>query len=384
MKSRVLFVDHTAALGGAELVLLDVAHAYRDTSTVCLLSDGPFRGRLEDRGVNVQVLRGGDALHSIRRETSTFSVRAGIEALRLAFRMVPLARRHDCLHANSQKAFAIACVTGALARRPVIWDLNDLLAADHFSPFHIKLDVMLANRCARRVVANSRASADALVHHGGNAGKVHVLHKGIDPAPFDAVTQQQVADVRKELGIADAPTIGVFGRLARWKGQHIAIDAMRQLPELQLLIVGDALFGEEEYAEELRQQVAQAGLERRVRFTGFRNDIPVLMRAVDIVAHTSIAPEPFGRVIVEGMLSQRAVIATRGGGVNEIIEPDVTGVLVQPGDPTALAAAAKRLLDDTGRRREMARAARQSALEQFSVTAMVAGMAQHIEGITRQ
>jgi glycosyltransferase involved in cell wall biosynthesis len=382
-RSRVLFVDHAAALGGGELSLVDVARAYRETSTFVLFADGPFRERLVREGVQVQVIEGGPALHSVRRETVWPSVKAASGALSLAFRLAGLARRHDCLHANSQKAFVVACLAGALARRPVIWDLNDLLIPAHFSRTNIRLDVALANHLACRVIANSKAAADALIAQGGRPDKVRVVHNGIASAPFDAVTEDEVADARRELGLDGAPVIGVFGRLGEWKGQDIALDALRQLPSVRMLLVGDALFGEQPYVERLRTQVDRHGLGDRVSFLGFRSDIPRLMRLVHIVLHTSTAPEPFGRVIVEGMLAGRPVVATRAGGVEEILEDGVTGVLVPPGAPAALASAIRELLANPARARTIAQAGKASAEQRFSVDQMVHRMTRYMEEVAR-
>lgn len=107
-----------------------------------------------------------------------------------------------------------------------------------------------------------------------------------------------------EAGLNPAvPLVGVFGRLADRKGQHVAIAAVGAISGAQLVVVGGALFGEDAAEARLRSQVTRAGLEDRVRFLGFRNDVPALMGGVDIVVHRSIQPEPFGRVIVEAMRS---------------------------------------------------------------------------------
>ena len=381
MRSRVLFIDHAAALGGGELSLVDVARAYRETSTFVLLADGPFRERLLREGVQVQVIEGGPALHSVRRETGWPGVKAVSRALALAWRLTGLARRHDCLHANSQKAFVVACLAGALARRPVIWDLNDLLTPAHFSRTNIRLDVVLANYCSARVIANSRASAEALVAQGGRRDKVRVVYNGIQSTPFDTVSTADLAALHQELGINGAPAIGLFGRLAEWKGQHVAIAAIAEIPDVHLLLVGDALFGEQAYAMRLRRQVAALGLTDRVHFLGFRPDIPQLMQFSQIVLHTSIAPEPFGRVIVEGMLASRPVVATRAGGVEEILEDGVTGLMVEPGDPQALEQALRGLLDDPARAARIAMAGRADAEARFTVEAMVGGMTHFMEEV---
>jgi glycosyltransferase involved in cell wall biosynthesis len=379
MKSRVLFVDHVGAMGGGELVLVDMATAYRETSTVLLFADGPLRDRLTERGVQVEVIPGSRALHGTTRATRRPGLRAGFDAIRLAARAVPLARRHDCLYANSQKAFVIACLTGAIARRPVIWDMNDLLTPDHFSAFNIGVDVLLANHCARGVLANSHASAQALIARGGRVDKIRVVHDGIDAAPFDAVTDAQVAEARQEFGVTGKSVVGLFGRLAEWKGQRVALEAMRRLPGIHLLVVGDALFGETAYADGLRRDAAVLGLSDRVHFTGFRRDIPRLMRMVDIVVHTSTAPEPFGLVIVEGMLARRPVVATRGGGVEEIIASGINGVVVAPGDAGELASVLERLVGDPDMRMRLGDAGRQNAVTRFGLPAMLHNMHEQLE-----
>lgn len=383
MRSRVLFIDHVGALGGAELSLVDVARAYRDTSTFVLLNDGPFRERLTSEGVRVEVIDGGHAFHSVRRETIWPSIGAASRAMSLAWRITGLARQHDCLHANSQKAFVIACLAGMLARRPVIWDLNDLLIPAHFSRTNILVGVALANHLADRVITNSHASAAALVAQGGRKDKVRVVHNGIACEPFDAITEADVAATRRELGLDGAPVVGVFGRLGQWKGQDVALDAVARLPGVHLLLVGDALFGEQGYAEALRAQAARLGISDRVRFLAFRADVPRLMRMVQIVLHTSTAPEPFGRVIVEGMLARRPVVATRAGGVEEILEDNVTGVLVPPGNSEALATAVSGLLDDPARAARLAAAGRINAEARFSVDVMVRDMTHCMEEVVR-
>ncbi len=381
MTARVLFVDHVGALGGAELALLDVAHAYRDTSTFLLYSDGPFRERLTNVGIKVKVMEGGESLHAVRRETRWPGFGATGRVMSLAWQTARLAREHDFMHANSQKAFVVACLAGMLARKPVVWDLNDLLTPDHFSRNNIRIDVALANHCAVRVIANSQASARALIAQGGREDKVRVVYNGIDPTPFDAVTDAEIAETRASLGLGAVPVVGVFGRLAEWKGQHIAIEAISRMAGVHLLLVGDALFGEQAYAARLHAQVAALGIADRVHFLGFRTDVPCLMRMVDIVAHTSIAAEPFGRVIVEGMLARRPVVATRAGGVEEIIVSRQTGVLVEPGDVTELTTVLRGLLAEPAVADLMAREGRRAAESKFTVAAMVAGMTAQMEEV---
>ncbi len=369
---RILFLDHTAALGGAELCLLDVAPHFRATSTVVLLADGPLRGELERREVRVTVLEQAASLQLVRRESRLPGPAAVGAVLGAARAVARLAREHDLVYANSQKAFIVACASAVFARRPVLWHLHDILDPRVFSRVNIGVDVFLANHVASRVIANSQATANALVARGGTRARISVVYNGLDPAVANAVSASDVAAVRASLGVGSAPLLGLFGRLAPWKGQDVAVRALALLgefPALHLAIVGDALFGEQAYAAGLRTSVVTAGLERRVHFLGHRSDVPVLMRAVDLLIHTSTAPEPFGRVIVEGMLAERPVIATAGGGASEIVQAGVTAWQVPPNDPAALAAAIAEVLGDPARARIVAAAGRTSALERFTLDA---------------
>jgi glycosyltransferase involved in cell wall biosynthesis len=367
---RVLFLDHTAALGGAELCLLDVAAHLRDRSVVALMADGPFRERLSARGVRTVVLQEAASLQRVKRESRVPGPGAVSAVLGTARAVTRLARDYDLLYANSQKAFIVACASAVFARKPVLWHLHDILDPDVFSRINIGIDVLLANHVATRVIANSQATANALRARGGTRARVDVVYNGVDPAAYDRVTDADVSDMRASLGLGSAPVLGLFGRIAPWKGQHVAIRALgllRDHANVQLLIVGDALFGEQAYAEEMRALVAQLGLGARVHFLGFRSDVPVLMRAVDVLVHTSTAPEPFGRVIAEGMLAERPVIATAGGGASEIVKAGATAWQVQPDDPAALASAIREVLASPARAREIAAAGRADALARFTL-----------------
>ena len=202
MSPRVLFLDHVGVLGGAELSLLDIARDHADRCTVALMADGPFRGRLEDAGVRTYVLAADAVTRGLRRETVVPRPAAIAGLLGVAGRVARLARGHDVLYANSQKAFVVAAAAGALARRPVVWHLRDILSGEHFSRTNVRAVVTLANAAAARVVANSEATADAFRERGGRGAKVRVVHNGIASAPFDAVPEARVAALRAELGVS--------------------------------------------------------------------------------------------------------------------------------------------------------------------------------------
>src|SRR5687767_6528151 len=112
--ARVLFVDHSAVLGGGELSLLDISRRYRETSTVLLLSDGPFRDLLQSAGVRVQLLDAGASVLGVRRDGGGRSLRAAAGLAAVVWRLSRVARGYEVLYANSQKAFVVAALAGRM------------------------------------------------------------------------------------------------------------------------------------------------------------------------------------------------------------------------------------------------------------------------------
>jgi glycosyltransferase involved in cell wall biosynthesis len=376
---RILFVGQTGELGGAELVMLDIARHFRDRADVALLSDGPLRLRLEQAGVRVRLIAGGSELMQVRRQGRVLQIMAALPALLLViWRLAAIGRGYDVLYANSQKAAVATLLAGVIARRPVIWHLHDILSAEHFGGLQRRAVVTLANRFARRVIANSQAARDAFVQCGGDAEKAAVVPNGIDPAQFDALSATEVQNVRAALKLENVPLVGLFGRISPWKGQHILIEAMPHLPGVHALLVGDALFGEQEYKAQLVQRAEQLGLAERIHWLGFRDDVPALMRAVDLVLHTSTSPEPFGRVIVEAMMARRPLLATSGGATAEVLG-DQSPELVPPGDPLALAEAVKSVFAaSVGQREVRVTENDRRARAMFSINSMLFGVEREV------
>ena len=339
---RVMFVNHTSKIAGAELVLLDLVRPWQRASAF-LFEDGPLNGAMNRLGLQVIRSRWGEGLSGIHRDGSLW--KAAPLACRLCAIVTEIgyaARRHDVIYANSQKAFVLAAFATLFARRPLVWHLHDIMDGAHFGSMQRRLQVALANRLAARVIVPSDAAAAAFVGAGGRRDIVEVVPNGISVAPDTGAREQ----IRKELALPDAPLVGVFSRLAPWKGQHVALQAIAKLPGVHGIIVGDALFGENDYAASLRELVAKLGIAERVHFLGHRSDVAELMRAVDVMVHPSVHPEPFGRTLVEAMLAGVPVIATDTGAASDILQGGKAGTLVRPDDADDIAAAIARVLAD--------------------------------------
>jgi glycosyltransferase involved in cell wall biosynthesis len=362
---KILYVSHVAATGGVAQSQIELLVRARHAVSVVLLEDGPLRVRLATLGVPVAVLRPGRVLKAVGT--------GGLASLcSAAPHLTRAAGRHDLLYAGSAKAFMVAGLAAAAARRPILWHLHEL-------PGPQALNTRLATALATHIICGNQAVATAL-HARGCRVPCTVVPIGLEPLPFLATDEGMARATRDVLGIdTGTPLLGVFGRLAPWKGQHVVIEALERLPGVHVLFVGAALFGEAGYVGKLQRLATARGVAERVHFLGFREDVPALMAAVDVVVHAAIAPRPFEPVIVEGMLSGRPVIATRAGGALEVVEAGRTGLLVAPGDAVALARAVDGLLAHPDRARRLGAAGRRHALENFSVYASRVRLEQALE-----
>lgn len=337
---RVLFVCHTGSISGAELVLLDLVQPWVGESAF-LFEDGPLHQALAAKGLKVSISQWGQGLNDVRRDSSILKVIPLLGRLcAIIVEVMRAARKHDVVYANSQKAFVLSAIAATLARRPLIWHLHDIITGVHFGAMQRRVQVTLANYCTTKVIVPSQAAADAFIAEGGRKELVAVVPNGLDILPDPSTP----AEIRQELKLPDGPLVGVFSRLAAWKGQHVVLQALARTPSVSCIIAGSALFGEEPYADRLNRMVVDLGLSDRVHFLGQRNDVPRLMRAVDVVIHPSIDPEPFGRTLVEAMLADVPVIATDAGAASDILEAGKAGTLVPPGDADALAAAIAKIM----------------------------------------
>ncbi|MDR3101532.1 MAG: glycosyltransferase family 4 protein [Paraburkholderia sp.] len=380
---RVLAIDQSGVLGGAELSLLEVVKGLRARIEVLLFNDGPFREALDAAGARVDVLDSG-ALRNVRRDGGAvpkLGVLAGIAALVRETRR--RARGADVLYANTQRAMVIGVLAGKLARKPVVWHLRDIVSDEHFG----RVQRAVIKGCAKlglaHVIANSHASAQVFAELTKfDSRRIDVVHNGVDESPFRALARVPQAQLRAQIGLPeDAFLVGAFSRLARWKGQHVLLEALLLEPRAHAVFVGAPLFGEDAYAQELRDFVAARGLADRVHFLGFRHDIAACMRAMDVIAHTSITPEPFGRVVVEGMLAQRPVVASRDGGVKEIVEHGKSGLLCTPGDARELAKTLAALCDDETLRERLAQNGLAVARERFGKEQYVEAVGRVLDGV---
>lgn len=228
-----------------------------------------------------------------------------------------------------------------------------------------------------RVIAISRfIAAHVQATHGVGEDRLRVIPRGVDERIFNParVAPDRVAALRAAWAVPEGrPVVLLPGRITRWKGQAVLVEAMAQLPaEALALLVGDA-GARPAFRDELVARIAALGLQDRVRLVGHAQDMPAALLLADLVVHASTDAEAFGRTVIEAQAMERCVIASDLGGPTETVAPGQTGWRVPPGDAGALAAAiAVALAMPPAARAAMGARARASVLAGYTTARMQA------------
>jgi len=351
----LLLVESIHAAGGAERVATTLAarlDGERFERILCATRGIAAPGLVEE------ARRAGATVVTLGRR-ATLDLGAWRPLLRLLRR-----RPVDIVHAHMFGSNVWGTLLGRLLRTPVV------IAHEHTwsyqgQPLRRLIDRELIARLASVFVAVSHETRQRMIETEGiDPSRIRVIHNGI--APLAATGK----NVRSELGLpSGAPVIGTVAVLRAQKALQVLLEATAtlrsRLPGLQLLVVGD---GPERAA--LERRAGELGLDGGVRFLGTRTDVPDVLRALD-VAVVSSDYEGLPLSVLEYMAAGLPVVATRVGGVPEVVEHGTTGLLVERRDPAALAGAVLSLLRDPERRARMGLAGRERQRRAFSIEAFV-------------
>jgi glycosyltransferase involved in cell wall biosynthesis len=218
-------------------------------------------------------------------------------------------------------------------------------------------------------IANSVTTQKNLLSLGVPERRISVIYPPLDLDTFNG--DRPVSLTRSTFGVdPSSPCFGIVGLLLPWKGHTVFLEAAKRvferIPTARAFVIGAAPHRDKAYEEELHALAKDLGIGDQVIFTGFRTDVPAMLKLLDVVVHASIAPEPFGRVIAEAMAMRRPVIATRAGGPSEIIEDGRTGFLIPARDDEALAERIITLLENPTLAERIANAGQLEARQRFS------------------
>ncbi|MEA5115730.1 MAG: glycosyltransferase family 4 protein [Geobacteraceae bacterium] len=298
-----------------------------------------------------------------------------------ACRYYQIGKRHrvGLVHLNNIIGSQLAGIIAAkLLRVPCVAHLRDFEEIHPITRFYARL--------VDHHVAISGAIKENLLGLGVPEEKISVVHDALDLEEFN--TSVACEYLFEEFGVVPAqPRYGIFGRIVDWKGIREFLLAARsiagQVPEAMGFIVGGRSDGDEAFYREMLALAGSLGLRDKVVFTGYRKDIPALMKFMDVVVHASNSPEPFGMVVIEGMAMGKPVVATRAGGPLDIVEDGETGFLVPVGEAEPLAKGVIRLLREPGLRAGMGKAGRERVESFFSNTCYAEKIAEIYESLQR-
>ncbi len=390
---RILFLSPTAAMGGAERVLVDLlamVRRARPAWTVGLVigNDGPLADDARRLGVQTTVLpfprdfaQLGDAGLATPATWARFALHAasGSVATLLyvqSLRQVVADFAPHLIHSNGIKMHLL----GALTRTPgaaLIWHFHDYPSV---RPVTSRLVRTLKHRCDAVVAVSESVAADIRAELGQSTN-VQAIWNSVDLQRF--APHGPRLDLDGLAGIRPAPhgtpRVGLVATFARWKGHVLFLDmlaALARTNRFRAYIVGGPLYetaASQVSMEELRAAIDRRGLAEHVGLTGFVSDAAAALRSLDVVVHASTLPEPFGLVIAEAMAVARPVVISAAGGVAELVEPDRTGLTYRSGSVEEMTEQVRRLLDDRSLGARLGAAAHAAAIEQF-----------HPDRVTRQ
>lgn len=349
---RILFANHTSAWSGAEVSLMRVVEGLRDDHDVCVAcpAKGPLADAVDTAEVERQLLPSVDVslrLHPLQTPMGMAQLAAGGVALA---RMARRFRAH-VIHANTPRAGIMGAVARRLGGPPFVVRAHEHLP---LTPTGRTVRSLIV-RTASAVVAVSDFTAKKF-NEGLPRPAAMRVYNSIDHARFDP-HRVRPASLRDELRLAPgAPLIGQVAQITPWKGQDVSLRALAELRgwgfDAHLLLVGDVVFGGRQvrynnpaFLRELRSLADQLGLRDAVHFLGQRDDVPAILRGLDL----SLLPsweEPFGLVTVESMAVGTPPLVSAVGAGPELVADGVCGRVLPPGCPGLWARAVRELLDD--------------------------------------
>lgn len=396
--TTVLYLSHAAECGGAEHVLghlLGALDRARYRPVALLAREGEAAELARCAGAETHVLQLPEPTRTVKKDTlgtkgllqrPVYLAQQAAATLHYATRVARFARRcgADVIHTNSMKAHLYGGLAGQWAGVPVVWHMHDRVHQSYLPRPAVWAVRALARLLPRRVVAISESVLKTL-RLPEERGVV--VQNGLPAGDLDALAEaRRDGEVQRDGSVGDSSLhVGLVGRIARWKGQHLFLRAAARIlgrlppehPGVRFQIVGAPLFDAEDYEAELRDLAQDLGIAGQVDFLGFREDIPAVLAGLDVLVHASISPEPFGLVVIEGMAAGVPVVAADAGGVAEIVSDNETGLLYPMGDAGALARCIEHLLREESLRNRLAEAGLNHVREHFTAERM----AQRIERI---
>lgn len=342
-------------LGGVERGTIDLART--------LVKDGHGAIIISNGGALLEELKGTNIKHyslPVHRK-SVFSILSLIVPVRKIIRDEQI----DLVHARSRVPAWIGYLASKKEKVPFV------TTAHGFYRRHPASRVMGFGK--RVIVVSAPLKEYMKINFRLTEEKLRLVHRGVNLEKIKSTPGlENSGRLRRQLAGQAENLIGMIGRLTPRKGALVFLEALAYLKRenysFRALIVGKA--AKEDFLKRLKEKVRKENLEGEVIFTGRRDDIPQIISALDLLVFPSVEPESFGRVVVEALFLGKPVIATDLGGVKDIIEDNITGKLVSPGDALSLAQAISWMLEHKEESYNLAQRGRQKVLNEFNLDKM--------------
>ena len=369
-KTRIVYVNHTGLVSGAERVLVSMLRGLdraRYEPYVLCPADGELPRLIEAEGAQylpVPALHARFTWRPDRMLRDAVSLWEAIIAVRKTVRNLD----PDFVHANTLRAGIVATLATIGTGRTVIWHVHDILPR-HPASTAIRLLSYLSPRT--RIIAVSHSAARAFCGTLAFNSRVQTIYNGTDLSRFP-LKRPGGSFFRREAGIPDeAFLVCAVGQICERKGLRELVAAFARIyadaPRMHLAIVGRVVFShEEQYRVSLLETVVASGMAARIHFTGERDDVSAVLQAADLLVLNSLE-EPFGLVLIEAMSSGTPVLATRVGGIPEIVRDSENGWLVERGDTAGLASKLLGLSQNGDALGQVAQVAHDVTCPQFSL-----------------
>jgi glycosyltransferase involved in cell wall biosynthesis len=375
MTETILLLHSSAGRYGADRLLLALASGLdraRFTPVAVLPERGELAGLLEDAGVEAVVA---DLAVLRRAELGP----------RGAWRLLCADERGLEALAHSRGAALVHSNTSVILSGQRLADRLGIPHVLHVRELYPRVPLAW-HVWRRRLLRADRVvcMSEAIAQQFGGSSKAVVVYDGVARKIGGGDRER----ARARLGVEpDSFVVALLGRISAWKGQDVLARALAEpaLAERSVvgLVAGAPWPGAEAPQHELERLKADLALGDRLRLIGFRDDVETLFAAADAVAVPSTRPEPFGLVALEAAAAGLPVVAAAHGGLPEIVRHEQTGLLVEPGSPSALAAALRRLADEPETAAAMGAAAAADVTARFRPEETVAALERHYDELLR-
>lgn len=358
---NVLFIHSSSELYGSDRSLLNIVkYINKDKYKVHVIlpCEGPLVEEMKKvKDVKVEIFE----VAVLRRKN--LSLKGGIAYLKDYSRSCKFLKKYirdnhiDLVDTNTAVVFPGA-VAAKRCKIKSSWHIREIIKSN----LENKVISFIMKHNADVIIANSKASGKALKVP---ESKIRVVYNAVEDRERVETEHNQI-------------TIGMAGRINRWKGQKLLVDAAeivnKKYPDVVYNIAGDVYTGEEFIKEDLIAYIEQKGLTKSVKLLGQVNNMSEFYSGLDIFVLPSTQPEPFGLVVIEAMNFGLPVVATNHGGPVEIIDEGVDGYLVDWEDATEMADRITELIENPDKREQMGINGQKKKKEQFSVPAMVSNI----------